>query len=106
MGGRSGGEEHREEETDAEGTGAVSGRRGGRVTLWGGWVLLVLRVGVVSAAFAGMYVWRMSLNGPCKTVYKTKGDPNISAWDAAGTVSPGIYSESACRPNFLQVLVP
>jgi hypothetical protein len=105
-GGRSVSEEHREEEADAEATGAVSGGRGGGVTLWGGWVLLVLRVGVVSAAFAGMYVWRMSLNGPCNTVYKTKGDPNISAWDAAGTVAPGIYSQSACRPNFLQVLVP
>ena len=48
----------------------------------------------------------MSLNGPCVTVYKTKGDPLISAWDSAGTVAPGIYSESACRPNFLQVENP
>ena len=37
-------------------------------------------------SYGCMYVWRMRLNGECVTVYKTKGDPNISAWDAAGTV--------------------
>jgi hypothetical protein len=111
------------------------------------------RCGVLIVAFGGIYTWRMSLNGPCITVYKTKGDPLISAWDAAvrqhvtrvgvyvprgrqrvsvyvsrgrqrvgvyvpqgrqrvsvyvaqGTVAPGVYSESACRPNFLQVENP
>jgi hypothetical protein len=54
---------------------------------WGGWVLLGLRLGVLGVAYWCMYEWRMGLNGPCVTVYKTKGDPRISAWDSAGKCS-------------------
>jgi len=82
--------------------GSVEGFGGGR---WG-LVLMGLRCAVLGVAYWFMYQWRMGLNGPCVTVYKTKGDPMISAWDSAGTVAPGVYSEAACRPNFLQVENP
>ena len=82
--------------------GSVEGFGGGR---WG-LVLMGLRCAVLGVAYWFMYQWRMGLNGSCVTVYKTKGDPMISAWDSAGTVAPGVYSEAACRPNFLQVENP
>jgi len=61
---------------------------------------------VLGCAYGGMLAWRMQKNGSCVPVYKTKGDPNISAWDSAGTVAPGVYSESACAPSFLKVENP
>ncbi|EKX43179.1 hypothetical protein GUITHDRAFT_110906 [Guillardia theta CCMP2712] len=66
----------------------------------------VLRLVCILCSFLLIFQWRKELNGPCIPVFKLKGDPNISAWDAAGTVAPGVYSEAACRPNFLQVENP
>ena len=66
----------------------------------------VLRLVCILCSFLFIFQWRKKLNGPCIPVFKLKGDPNISAWDAAGTVAPGVYSEAACRPNFLQVENP
>jgi hypothetical protein len=55
-----------------------------------GWGFFTTRMMFLIAAYSAMYAWRLGKNGECVTVYKVLGDPEISAWDVAGTVAPGV----------------
>ena len=68
----------------------VEGAQEGASRSWLGWGFFTTRMMFLIAAYSAMYAWRLGKNGECVTVYKVLGDPEISAWDVAGTVAPGV----------------